>query len=78
MRTTAVLGAVELLRDKPPVPTQDRVGFHDTRDLVEGLLTETPSYLSQRPPFAIGQAQATLDLISKNSILRGEVLVPEE
>ena len=27
------------------------------------------SELGQRPPFAIGQAQATLELISKNSIL---------
>ncbi len=54
-------GAVELLRDKPPVPTQERVGFHDTRD-VKNLLTQTLSALRQRPPFAIRQAHVTLDL----------------
>ena len=30
---------------------------------------QTFSELGQRPPFAIGQVQTTLDLISKNSIL---------
>ena len=31
-----------------------------------------------RPPFAIGQTQATLELISKNSILCYKILVAQE
>jgi hypothetical protein len=36
----AVLGAIELLRDQLPVPSQDRVGFGDTSDFPQSL----PSY----------------------------------
>ena len=39
---------------------------------------QTLSELGQRPPFAIGQAQATLGLISKNSILGHKILVAQE
>jgi hypothetical protein len=39
-RILAVLGAIELLRDQLPVPSQDRVGFGDTSDFPQSL----PSY----------------------------------
>ena len=41
-------------------------------------LAETLSDFSQCPPFAIGQAQATLGLIPKNPILGHKIFVPQE
>jgi len=55
------------------VPAQNRVRPHDARYPIQGALAETLSDVGQCPPFAIGQAHATLELISKS-----EELVSEE
>ena len=60
------------------MPAQERLGLHYARHLVERSLAELFSDLGQCPPFAIRQAQATLDPISKNSILGHKILVPQE
>ncbi len=69
-----MLGAVEFLRDQPPVPAEDRLGPYDAGHLLERLLAE----LGQRSPLAIGQAQTPFDLISKNAVLSCKILVAQE
>ncbi len=56
------------------MPPQDRVGLHDAHNLLKRPLAETLPDFGQCPPFAIGQAQTTLNLIPKNQILGHKIL----
>ena len=60
------------------MPAQDRLGLHNIRYRFERTIAETISDFSQCPPFAVSQAQATLDLIPKNPILDHKIFVPQE
>ena len=60
------------------MPSEDRLRPHDACYLFERSPAELFSDLNQGSPFAVGQAQTALELISKNSILGNEVLIPQE
>ena len=53
---------IELPRDQPPVPSQNRLGPHDARDLREGLAAEPLPDLGQGPAFPVAQFQSAWDL----------------
>lgn len=70
--------AVELLRDRPSVPGEDRLGLYDARDLGEGFASETHPDLGQRFALAIGKAESTTNLTAQDAILGDEVFVAEK
>ena len=75
---SAILGTMELPRDELAVPSEYRLRPHDACYPFKRSLAELFSDLSQGSPLAVGQAQTALELISKNSILGNELLVPLE
>ncbi|MEE9180665.1 MAG: hypothetical protein V3U22_07180, partial [Vicinamibacteria bacterium] len=55
-----------------------RLRPHDIGHFVECPLSERPADLGQGSPLAVGQAQTTLDLLSKNTILGRQVIIPQK
>ncbi len=74
----SLLRAIELPRDEPSVPGQDRVGLDDVGHLLEGLAPELFPDLGESFPLPIGQAQSAAELPTQDLVLGREVLVSEE
>jgi hypothetical protein len=73
-----VFGAVELLGNEPSIPAQDRVGFRDAGDLPKRLLPEPFSDLGESRALRIAQTQPRRQLGSQDSILSGQIFVPQQ
>jgi hypothetical protein len=64
---------ISLLGGKFAVPGQDGVGPDNRRDLLEGLLAQLLTKLSEGLTVAISQLHATSDLLAEDTILCGYV-----
>jgi hypothetical protein len=73
------LRAIELPRDQPSVPGEDRLGPHDACDFHENLASEGLADRREGPALAVGQRHPARDLRPEDAILSDEILVaPEE
>jgi hypothetical protein len=63
-----------LTRDQVPMPSQDRVGRHDGRDLPQDPSTETAALRGQASALVIGQPDAARQLPFEDPVLHHEVL----
>ena len=74
----AILGTIELPRDKLAVPSEDRLRSYDTRHLFERSLAEPFPDLGQGSALTVSQAQTTPEPIPQNAILGHEVLIAQQ
>ena len=65
-----MFGAVELLGDKLPIPSQDGIRFGDAGDLCEHLAAQSLPNLGEGGALRIAQPQLGRKVSSQNAILR--------
>jgi hypothetical protein len=57
------------------VPAENRVGFDDIGDFLQGLLPQLLADLGEGFALAIAQPHTPLDLVTQQTILRHQILV---
>ncbi len=75
---STLLGAVELPRDQPPMPAEDRFRPDDLGHVGERLSPQTLADLGQADALRIAQTNSALDAVPEDPVFRGEVFVPKE
>src|SRR5262249_25801417 len=74
----ALVGAIELRGRELPVPAQNRLGFDDVGDFLQGLLAQFFADLGQGRPFRVCELYASLELVAQNAVFGYQILVAEQ
>ena len=74
----ASLGAIEFRGHQFPIPSQNGVGFGDTRHVRQSLSSQPAADLGQRRTFGIGQPKSAGQVPSQDPILGGQILVLQQ
>jgi hypothetical protein len=69
---------VKLLGDQSPIPAQNSVGFGNARDIPERFAAKALSDFGQGDPFRVGEAQSRRKLGPQDSVLGGQILIPQQ
>ena len=70
--------AITFLGDQCAVPAENRIGFDESGNLLQGLLAQRLTDVSQCLAFAITQPEASLDLVSEDTVFRHQLFVAQQ
>ena len=73
-----LLGAIEFRGHQFPIPSQNGLGFRDTRHVRQSLSSQPAADLGQRSTFGVGQPKPAGQVPSQDPILGGQILVLQQ
>src|SRR5262245_61578679 len=71
-------GAVELLRDQPPIPTENGVRFGNLRDILQSFAAESLRDLGQCGSLRVRQPEPGRQMGSEDAVLGRQVFVAQQ
>src|ERR1700716_4138168 len=70
--------AIELARDQPSVPCQDRIRQGRIRHLAKHLAAQSTADLAELRSLGVREPQPALQLGLQNSVFSSQILIPQE